>query len=200
MDSSMVRATRHAAAWPTTTVDLDAHGANRGIASRTSGSARRRGRRVASSSPGLMVGMTLTLWRRRPLMSLRPQPMMPVPDVTIRVARAAFPQGKPSLTLRAALGTIFRAADVAALFPLEGQPGLPPWPWARVTILPVRDNLTARQAAEAVRGRMDGTYLLGLEFTALGGDCSVWSECRDRLRDSHAQALWLATRLERCRA
>jgi transposase len=47
---------------------------------------------------------------------------------------------------------------------------------------------------------MDGTYLLGLEFTAPGGDCSVWSECRDRLRDSHAQALWLATRLERCRA
>jgi transposase len=96
-------------------------------------------------------------------MSLRPQPIAPVPDDTTRVARPAFPKGTPYLTLRDALGTIFQDADCAALFPPEGQPGLPPWHLALVTILQFREHLTDRQAAEAVRARIDWKYLLGLE-------------------------------------
>lgn len=96
-------------------------------------------------------------------MSLRPQPMAPVPEETSRVARAAFPQGHPSLSFRDALGTIFQDPDVAPLFPLEGHPGLPPWRLALITIRPCREHLTDRQAAEAVRARMDWKYLLGLE-------------------------------------
>lgn len=95
-------------------------------------------------------------------MSLRPQPLAPVPEETIRVARAAFPQGTPSLTFRDALGTIFQDTDVAPLCPLEGPPGLPPWRLALITILPCRDHLTDRQAAEAVRARIDWKDLLGL--------------------------------------
>jgi transposase len=96
-------------------------------------------------------------------MSLRPQPIAPVPEETIRVARAAFPQGNPYLTFRDALGTIFQDTDVAPLLPLEGHPGLPPWRLALITILQFRDHLTDRQAAEAVRARIDWKYLLGLE-------------------------------------
>jgi transposase len=96
-------------------------------------------------------------------MSLRPQPLAPVPEETIRVARAAFPQGTPSLTFRDALGTIFQDTDVAPLLPLEGHPGLPPWRLARITILQCREHLTDRQAAEAVRARIAWQYLLGLE-------------------------------------
>ena len=58
-------------------------------------------------------------------MSLPPPVIAPVPEATVRVARAAFPQGHPSLTFRDALGTVFQDEDFTALFPLEGQPGLP---------------------------------------------------------------------------
>jgi transposase len=133
-------------------------------------------------------------------MSLRPQPITPVPDDTTRVARAAFPKGNPYLTLRDTLGTIFQDADFAALFPLDGQPSLPPWHLALVTILQFRENLTDRQAAEAVRARIDWKYLLGLELGDPGFDFSVLSEFRDRLLDNHAEALLLDTLLERCRA
>jgi transposase len=96
-------------------------------------------------------------------MSRRPQPLTPVPDDTTRVARAALPKGNPDLTRRDALGTSFQDADLAALLPPEGQPSLPPWHLALVTILQFREHLTDRQAAEAVRARIDWQDLLGLE-------------------------------------
>src|SRR5438132_254471 len=85
------------------------------------------------------------------VMSLHPHPLEPVPEETARVARGAFPKGHPSLTFRDALGTIFQDEDFTALFPAWGQPGLPPWRLALVTIMPFRENLADRQAAEAVR-------------------------------------------------
>jgi transposase len=131
-------------------------------------------------------------------MSLRPQPIAPVPEETVRVAHAAFPHGNPYLTLRDTLGTIFQDATFAALFPLEGQPGLPPWRLALVTIMQFRENLADRQAAEAVRARIDWKYLLGLELTDPGFDFSVLSEFRARLLDGNAAALLLDQLLERC--
>jgi len=73
--------------------------------------------------------------------------------------------GKCVLTpaLRDHLGTIFQDNDFAALFPAWGYPGLPPWRLALVTLMPFRENLADRQAAEAVRARIDWKYLLGLE-------------------------------------
>ena len=44
-----------------------------------------------------------------------------------------------------------------------------------------RENLADRQAAEAVRARIDWKSLLGLELTESGVDFSVLSEFRDRL-------------------
>ena len=67
-------------------------------------------------------------------MSLRPRTLEPVPEETARVARAAFPKGNPYLLLRDTLGTIFQDDDFAPCFPLEGQPGLPPWRLALVTM------------------------------------------------------------------
>src|SRR5262245_36394496 len=133
-------------------------------------------------------------------MSLHPHIIASVPDETARVARAAFPKGHPSLTFRDALGTIFQDEDFATLFPLGGQPGLPPWRLALVTIMPFRENLADRQAAEAVRARIDWQYLLSLELTDPGFDFSVLSEFRDRLLAGSAAELLLDTLLERCRA
>jgi transposase len=132
-------------------------------------------------------------------MSLRPHVMQSVPEETARVARAAFPHGSPYLTFRDALGTIFQDEDFAALFPVSGQPGLPPWRLALVTILQFREQLSDRQAAEAVRARIDWKYLLGLELDHPGFDFSVLSEFRDRLLAGSAEALLLDKLLERCR-
>ena len=91
---------------------------------------------------------------------LKPSPIEPVPEGTARVARAAFRKGNPLLKLRDELGGIFADADFADLFPKLGQPGLPPWRLALVTLLQFRENLPDRQAAEAVRARIDWKYLM----------------------------------------
>ena len=133
------------------------------------------------------------------LLSLQLPPSPPVPADTARVARAAFPQGHPSLTLRDVLGTICQDEDCGALCPSWGQPGLPPWRLALVTMLQCREHLADRQAAEAVRARIDWKYLRSLALTDPGCDFSVRSAFRDRLLSGHAEALWLDKRLERCR-
>src|SRR5215510_9888382 len=133
-------------------------------------------------------------------MSLRPHIIEPVPEVTVRVARAAFPKGHPYLTFRDALGTIFQDEDFTALFPAWGQPGSPPWRLALVTIMPFRENLADRQAAEAVRARIDWRYLLSLELTDPGFDFSMLSAFRDRLLAGSAEELLLEKLLECCQA
>jgi transposase len=84
-------------------------------------------------------------------MSLKPMPIPPVPYATARVARAAFPKGNLYMRLRERIGTIVQDADCAPLFAKDGAPGLPPWRLAVVTILQFHENLSDRQAAEAVR-------------------------------------------------
>jgi transposase len=133
-------------------------------------------------------------------MSLHPHVITPVPADTARVARAAFPKGQPSLAFRDALGTIFQDEDFTALFPAWGPPGLPPWRLALVTILQFRENLADRQAAEAVRARIDWKYLLRLDLTDPGFDFSVLSAFRDRLLAGRAEEVLLDKLLERCRA
>jgi transposase len=133
-------------------------------------------------------------------MSLKPHSLQSVPEETARVAHAAFPHGTPSLAFRDALGPVFQDEDFAALFPACGQPGLPPWRLALVTILQFREQLSDRQAAEAVRARIDWKYLLSLELSDSGFDFSVLSEFRDRLLAGGAEALLLDKLLERCRA
>src|SRR5947199_2254295 len=133
------------------------------------------------------------------LMSLHPHVIEPVPDETARIAHAAFPKGHPYLTFRDALGTIFQDEDFTTLFPAWGQPGLPPWRLALVTILQFREHLADRQAAEAVRARIDWKYLLRLELTDPGFDFSVLSEFRDPLLAGSAEELLLGKLLQRCR-
>jgi transposase len=133
-------------------------------------------------------------------MSLRPHALEPVPEATARVARAAFPKGNPSLTRRAALGTIFQDDDFTDLYSHEGQPGLSAWRLALVTIMQCRKTRSDRQAAESVRARLDWKYLLSLALTDPGFDFAVRSACRDRLLAGSAVERLLDKLLERCRA
>src|SRR5712692_1440819 len=142
--------------------------------------------------------MPLGVWRST--MSLKPSPIPPVAPATTRVAQAAFPTGNISMKLRERVGTIIQDEDFVALFSTEGAPGLAPGRLAMVTILQFHEHLSDRQAAEAVRARIDWKYVLSLELTDPGFDFSVRSEFRARLIKGGAEELLLEKRLECCRA
>ena len=78
-----------------------------------------------------------------------------IPAETSQVALAAFPKGNVYMTMRDKLGPLFKDADFAALFDWRGQVGVSPGLLAMVTIMQYMEGLTDRQAAEAVRGRID---------------------------------------------
>src|ERR671935_1319447 len=131
-------------------------------------------------------------------MSLRPEPSGPVPEETARVARAAFPRGTPWLRLRDHLGTVYADARFAALFAARGRPAEAPWRLALVTVLQFAEGLSDRQAAEAVRARLDWKYLLGLALDDPGFDVWVLSEFRARLIAGGAEQQLLDALLALC--
>jgi len=131
-------------------------------------------------------------------MSLNPDPIPPIPALTAQVARAAFPKGNTYLYMRDTLGTLFTDEQFADLFPTQGQPAASPWRLALVTILQFMENLTDRQAADAVRSRVDWKYLLSLELTDAGWDHTVLSEFRTRLVAQAAEERLLQTVLTLC--
>ncbi len=124
-------------------------------------------------------------------MCLKPQPIAPVPERTAQIAKSAFPKSSPAMRMRDELGGLYQDETFAALFPARGQPGLAPWRLALVTVLQFTEGLSDRQAADAVRGRIDWKYLLGLELEDPGFDFSVLSEFRARLVAGSAEHLLL---------
>jgi transposase len=130
---------------------------------------------------------------------LRPQPIPPLPADTARVARAVYPKGHVYLRLADELGTLFTDEAFAALFPTHGQPALAPWRLALATILQFAEGLADRQAADAVRSRIDWKYLLRLDRDDPGFDASVLSEFRTRLIAGGAERRLLETLLAWCR-
>src|SRR3954454_24181199 len=132
-------------------------------------------------------------------MSLRPQPTASIPEETQRVAHAAFPKGTLCLRIAEELGPLYGDAQFAALFPARGQPAASPARLATVSVLQYVEGLSDRQAADAVRGRIDWKYALGLELTDPGFDHTVLSEFRCRLINGQAEQQLLDSILERCR-
>ncbi len=132
-------------------------------------------------------------------MSLHPQPITPVPDQTARIAQAAFPKGNVLMKMRDELGAIYQDQEFAHLFSKRGQPAEAPWRLALITVMQFAEGLSDRQAAEAVRGRIDWKYTLSLELDNPGFDASVLCEFRTRLLEGGAEQLLLDTLLTRFR-
>ncbi len=128
-------------------------------------------------------------------MSLQPGPVPPVPAETARVARAAFPKGTAFMRMRDEFGAIYEDAAFAPLFPARGQPAEAPWRLALVTVFQFAEDLSDRQAADAVRGRIDWKYALSLDLVDPGFDASVLSEFRTRLLAGGVGELLLDTLL-----
>ncbi len=131
-------------------------------------------------------------------MSLKSEPIGPIPDDTVRVARAAFPKGNVYMQMRDVLGAIYDDGLFAPLFAIRGRPAETPWQLALVTVMQFAEGLSDRQAAEAVRARIDWKYALGLELTDAAFDFSVLSEFRARLVDGAAEHLLLDALLTQC--
>jgi transposase len=128
-------------------------------------------------------------------MSLHPQATYVIPEETQRVARAAFPRGNIYMQVADHLGTLYHDTQFAALFPTRGQPAEAPARLALATVLQFAEGLSDRQAADAVRSRIDWKYVLGLDLTDPGFHHTVLSEFRTRLIAGEAQHLLLDTLL-----
>jgi transposase len=132
--------------------------------------------------------------------SMHPQqPIGPVPEDTVRVAKAAFPKGNVYIEMRNVLGSIYEDEDFSELFEVRGRPAIAPWRLALVTVMQFSEGLSDRQAAEAVRARIDWKYALGLQLTDPGFDFSVLSEFRTRLVEGGKERLLLEKLLEGCK-
>jgi transposase len=132
-------------------------------------------------------------------MSLKARSVPPVCEETAEVARAAFPQGNVYMQMRDEFGSIYTDDVFADLYAKDGQPAVSPWQLALVTVMQFAENLSDRQAAEAVRARIDWKYALSLDLSDAGFDYSVLSEFRKRLVEYEDGQLLLDTMLARFR-
>jgi transposase len=128
-------------------------------------------------------------------MSMRASLGSPIPEETVRIAHAAFPKGNVFMQMRDALGSLYNDAQFAGLFSHTGQPAEKPARLALVLVMQFTEGLSDRQAANAVRGRIDWKYALALELTDPGFDASVLSEFRTRLIQGKVEHLLLETML-----
>jgi transposase len=125
----------------------------------------------------------------------------PEPDPLIAAAIAAKYRGKRprplAVLIRDRLGEWLGDEDFAAAFGIRGRPGWSPSRLALVTVLQRAENLTDRQAAEAVRTRIDWQYLLGLRFDDPGFDHTVLAGFRGRVAGAGLEQVVLDALLAR---
>lgn len=123
-----------------------------------------------------------------------------VPEETARIAKSAFPRGNVYIKMRDELGVVYPDSEFVDLFPTTGQRGLSPGMLALVTVMQFAEGLSDRQAAEAVRARIDWKYALNMVLTDSGFDHTVLSEFRGRLLAGQAEERLLNHMLEQFKA
>src|SRR5712671_1760465 len=132
-------------------------------------------------------------------MSLKSHGLEPIPEETRRLVERLCPKGTTVTQLRDALGPIYSDEQFAHLFPKRGRAAEAPWRLALVTVLQAIEGLTDRQAAEAVRTRIDWLYALALPLDDPGFDYTILTDFRQRLLAAQAQDLILDPILQLCR-
>ncbi|MEV0415878.1 transposase [Streptomyces sp. NPDC050448] len=118
-------------------------------------------------------------------MSLRPRSGEQVPSLTARIARASNPNGTTAIWVRDRLDGLWCDEDFADWFPRDGRPGLSPAQLATVCVLQFLLGLSDRQAAKAVRCRIDFKYAMAMELDDPGFHHSVLADFRDRLTEGN---------------
>ena len=120
------------------------------------------------------------------------------PEETARLLHAALPKGNVYTRMRDELGDLFKDEEFRKLYSTDGKPAESPGRLAMVTLMQFVENLTDRQAAEAVQVRLDWKYALGLELEDEGFDFTILSEFRSRLITAGAEAQIFDKLLEVC--
>ncbi len=124
-----------------------------------------------------------------------------IPQETVRVAQAAFRTPNVYMVMRDQLGVLYHDSEFAPLFSsLRGRPAESPGVLALVTVMQFAEGLTDRQAAEAVRARIDWKYALGLELTDTGFDYTLLTDFRTYLLTTNRVQRLLDDMLDRFKA
>ncbi|MER5914501.1 IS1182 family transposase [Streptomyces sp. NPDC001982] len=112
----------------------------------------------------------------------------PAPEV-VRAVRAKYHGREVPLpvAVRDLFGELFADAEFAEAFAATGPRGWSPGRLALVTVFQRAENLTDRQAAEAVRDRLTWAYALGLGLDDTGFDHTVLAEFRSRVVAHHLE-------------
>src|SRR6266853_1382810 len=137
------------------------------------------------------------------VMCVQPVPW-PEPDPQVVAAVAAMYRGRREgplpVLVRDKLGEWLADEQFAGAYGTRGEPGWPPSRLALVTIFQEVEDLTDRQAAGAVRTRIDWKYALGLDLADPGFDHSVLSEFRGKVAAGGLEQVVLGALLERLAA
>lgn len=131
-------------------------------------------------------------------MTLQPRGNWKIPSETARVAKAALEKGNIYMTIEKQLGQLYQDEDFLALYPARcGKLAFSPGKLALITIMQFVEGFSDRQAASAIRTRIDWKYILGLELSDQGIDHSILSEFRSRLVKSGEQRQLLEVMLRK---
>src|SRR5215472_14488679 len=114
-------------------------------------------------------------------MSIRPRLGAGVPELTARVARASNPAGTTAMWVRDRLDGLWDDEDFTGWYSRDGRPAISPAQLATVSVLQFLPDLCDRDAAGAVRCRIDFKYALGLDLDDPGFRHSVLGDFRERL-------------------
>lgn len=120
-------------------------------------------------------------------MCLKPKEPWPMPKETYEIGAKILAPDSVYKLVGDELFNQFSEADFADLYPEEGKPGYSPVILGFVSIFQYLEKYPDRQAAEALRMRMDWKYALHLPLDYAGFDFSVLSEFRDRLLKHQAE-------------
>ncbi|MEU5307075.1 IS1182 family transposase [Streptomyces noursei] len=133
-------------------------------------------------------------------MSMRPRGLPPVPEQTVAIARAAFPDGSLAIRVRDRLAEVFADEPFTGAFGVRGAPGMAPAVLSLVTVLQFTENLTDRQAAVMAVRAIDWKYALGMELADAGFDFTVLSKFRARITGHGLERVVFDRLVDHCRA
>lgn len=133
-------------------------------------------------------------------MCLKIHPPWSMPSETERIGRKLLKANDPYCLIGDQLFEQLHEADYADLYSAEGKPGISPVILAFVSVFQYLEKLADRQAAVALRMRLDWKYALHLPLDYEGFDFSVLSEFRDRLIAGQAEGRVFEKLVEQIRA
>jgi transposase len=132
-------------------------------------------------------------------MSLKIKPIAPIPSDTYNLANKLYAPTNPYIIIGNRLASFVSDDKFADLYSAEGKPALSPALLAMVTTLQYMENLSDREAAAMVVGRIDWKYALHLPLAYAGFDF-VLCEFRGRLVEHEAEGRVFEALLEQLKA